>query len=363
MRFKKAKKILLPFAASAIIILIVLLAAFYINLCAKDEISKKILFKKPLKCAVLLYGSQTLYPERLESFLIYYERKNSIVKIISVNTDAVFFDKRKIARSLKKTFFEAAKKDIKTAVEKFYLNLFSIVDDSFEPDFYISADYETFLKTFEGYPKIKSLVSQTDFTNRDLQCLTQLEIAENIVKLLNGSAFSNIIKLKQYRPNQDEVLTKFAAGNLILHFKFNKVKIMFCDLPVKYGKKRIEPDRENIKNFFSQVYYKPTDIYLQNGAQKIEVKNASGRPRMAEKAAWLLRDEKFDVLEWSNFSFIYEKTIIKESKGNFGAALKMAKILKGGKIIISYDFQSFYEASVFIGKDCEIYDKLDRKKL
>ena len=273
----------------------------------------------------------------------------------------VFFDEKKIARNLKKTFFAAAKKDAKAASEFFYSNLFSAINNYFEPDFYICADYEILLKIFDAMPEMKTLLSQMEFKNRDLQCLNQIETAEIIVNLLNNGVFSNIFKLKRYYPEKGAGLTKLAALNFILHFRFNNARIMFCDLPVKYGKKRIEPDKENIEKFFSQVYYSFTDIKNTDISGRIEVKNASGKSRMAEKAAWALRDAKFDVLEWSNFNLLYEKTVIKDYRGNFGAALKMAGILKCKKIIISYDRQNFFSASVFLGRDCQIYDKLARQ--
>ena len=362
MRFKKIRKIILLAAASLILVSLILCAVFYLNLSSKDEISKKIFSKEPLKAAVLLYGTEKFFPERLEAFLIYYERESSLLKIVSINPDMVFFDKRKVAKTFKKAFFDTAKKDAKDAVKDFYSNLFPIIGNSFEPDFYINADYETFLTIFESNPEIKSLMQKTDFQNRDLQCLNQLETAQAVTELLNNNIFKNALKLKKYYPQQNAALTKLAVFNLIVHFRFNNAKIMFCDLPVKYGaRKRIEPDKENIEKFFSQAYYSFTDTAIKDCSGQIEVRNASGKPRMAEKAAWLLREAKFDVLEWGNFNFLYEKTIIKEYKGNFGAALKMAEIMKCGKVIVSYNSQNLYSASVFTGQDCEIYDKLDKK--
>jgi hypothetical protein len=349
MRFKKSKKIAVFLAVSFIIISIFSFAAFYAKLCLKDEISKKIFSDKPIKCALLLRAQ-----DRLESFLIYYERKSNLLKIISINTDMVFFDKKKIARNLKKAFFDAEKKDAKTASENFYLNLFSAIDNSFEPDFYIGADYGTLLKIFASMPELNALLSQTEFQNRDLQCLSQIEAAEIIVNLLNNRAFSNILKLNKHYPAKGAGITKLAALNFILHFRFNNARVMFCDLPVKYVKKRIEPDKENIEKFFSQVYYSFTDIRNTDIKGQLEVRNASGKPRVAEKAAWLLRDAKFDVLEWSNFDLHYEKTVIKEYRGSFGAALKAAEILKCGKIITSYSSQNFFASSIFVGRDCQI---------
>jgi cyclopropane fatty-acyl-phospholipid synthase-like methyltransferase len=86
----------------------------------------------------------------------------------------------------------------------------------------------------------------------------------------------------------------------------------------------------------------------------IDVKNASKKPHIAEKAAWLLRENGFDVLDWSNFPADYDKTLIKDYKGNFTQALRIAKVLKVGRVIVSYDSKIYYDIDVFIGEDCAI---------
>ncbi|MCA6080344.1 MAG: hypothetical protein LE169_05620 [Endomicrobium sp.] len=47
---------------------------------------------------------------------------------------------------------------------------------------------------------------------------------------------------------------------------------------------------------------------------------------MAEKAAGLLKRNNFDVLDWNNFLVAYNKTLIKDYKGNFTQALKIVGI-------------------------------------
>jgi hypothetical protein len=94
----------------------------------------------------------------------------------------------------------------------------------------------------------------------------------------------------------------------------------------------------------------------------IDIKNASGKPRMAEKATWLLRKNKLDVLEWSNLCATYDKTLIKDYKGNFMQALRIAEILKIGKVMVSYNNRIYSDIGIFIGKDCVIHDNLDKKR-
>ncbi|MDR3274426.1 MAG: hypothetical protein LBS81_00215 [Endomicrobium sp.] len=48
---------------------------------------------------------------------------------------------------------------------------------------------------------------------------------------------------------------------------------------------------------------------------------------------WVLRANKFDIWDWGNFSVAYDKTLIKDYKGNFTQALNIAEILKTGGIM------------------------------
>ncbi|MDR1941198.1 MAG: LytR C-terminal domain-containing protein [Endomicrobium sp.] len=379
MRLNKIRKSLL-WINIALAALFAAVVFSYARMCLNDDISKKIFERKPLKFSILIYGTEKLYPERLEAFLVSYERKTNLLKVISINTDMVVFDKKMIAKSLKRSFFETAKKDVNLAAANCYTSMFGLVDNTFKSDFYLCVDYETFFKMFASDNEMKPLIMKSNFANRDLECLNQLEIFERAVKSLNNDAWSNITRFRKYSALVNSNLSKAARFNFIMHFRFNNNTVMFADLPAKYSK-RVEPDKLNISKFLSFVYYREykndsaknaainsqeghhydTKLNPYNASGSIEIKNASGKPRMAEKAAWLLRDKKFDVLEWSNSNLIYEKTLIKDYKGDFAKALKMSEILRAGKIIISYNSQTFYSTCVFAGQDCEIYDKYDKK--
>jgi hypothetical protein len=68
-------------------------------------------------------------------------------------------------------------------------------------------------------------------------------------------------------------------------------------------------------------------------------------------------------LGWSNNLYaVYDKTLIKDYKGNFMQALRIAEILKTGKVVVSYNNRSYPDMSIFIGKDCIVYDNLDKKE-
>jgi hypothetical protein len=73
---------------------------------------------------------------------------------------------------------------------------------------------------------------------------------------------------------------------------------------------------------------------------------------VAEKIALVLRENKFDVINWSNFSVSYDETLIKDYKGKFKQSLKIAKILKVGTVLVSYDDKSYPDICVLLGKDC-----------
>jgi hypothetical protein len=292
---------------------------------------------------------------------VFYERESKLLKIISINPEAVVLKKDVRARSLKYSFYKTAEKDLNLALTNFHQDVFEMTNNYFAPDFYITASFESLLKLAGKNKILKDLISNKSFSDRDLQCLNQLEFGQEILYTLKNRMFSNISSLRKNYNLLDANITKLAFINMIMYFKINDAEIMFFDLPVKHTKTRAEPDKNNISDMFF-VYYTAVNAETKTLDGLIDIKNASGKPRMAEKAAWKLRENKFDVLEWSNYNTSYEKTIIKDYKGNYGASKEIARVLGGGKVINSYDNKNSLAGSVYIGKDCEIYDKLDKKE-
>jgi hypothetical protein len=358
---KKTKKILL-FTNFALIIAFFSVIFIYVYFSLTDNLTNKLITEKPMNFSITLYGTENFMPNSLETFYVKYERKTKLIKILSVNTDTVVFRKKAKARSLKYSFFDTAKNDLNLALTNFYHDVFEMTNNSFTPDFYVTASYESLAKFFKNDEFLKKLISTDEFENRDLQCVNQLELAQWVLDTFRKNAFSNIKNIRKNYALLDTSISKLSFANMILYFKFSKAGILFFDLPAKYTKSRVEPDRDNVIDMLYTVYYPSANTEVTKRGGIVEVKNASGKPRMAEKAAWKLRENKIDVLEWSNFKTRYDKTLIKSYKGSYADALKAVEALGCGTILISYNNRTYYEMSVFVGGDCEIYDKLDKRK-
>lgn len=358
---KRTKNILLA-ANFAVIVIFLLVLFLFIYFSYSDPLTNKLITDKPVKFALTFYGTENVLPDSLETYYIIYERESKLLKILSINTDIVVFKKNVRARSMKYSFFNTAKKDLNLALSNFYQDIFEMTNNGFVPDFYIAASYESLLKMSQEDKNIKSLIENKEFAERDLECLNQLELAEAVLNKFKTKMFSSIRNIRKNYDLIDTNITKLAFTNMIMYFKMADLDIVFFDLPAKYTKTRVEPDKANIEGLLYTAYYPLTDINKKIYGGLADIKNASGKARMAEKAAWKLRENNVDILEWSNYKTPYEKTVIKDYKGNYGASKQVAEILGCGKIIISFSGANSRDASIFIGKDCEIYDKLDKKE-
>ncbi|MDR2251719.1 MAG: LytR C-terminal domain-containing protein [Endomicrobium sp.] len=330
--------------------------AVYIYIYKRDVVFRKIKDNGRFSFSVLLYDSDVVFADRFDSYQIIYDSKNKLLKVLSVNSEAVVFKKKERARSLKTLFYENSKKGLSSAIDKFYLDLYEIIGNAASSDFYINMSFKTFNDMFGSDKNIKSLLAVNEFENKDLELLNCLETIERILYLVPYRFFKIQKNYKYINTN----IPKISLITLTLRIKKQKPIVMFCDMPVKHGRIRIEPNKQDIDEFLDKIYYKDTDINKKNVI--IDIKNASKQPRMAEKITWLLRANKFDVLDWGSFPIVYDTTLIKDYRGNFTQALKIAEILGTGKIIVSYNSSVYADINVFIGKDCKIYDSLDKKR-
>ncbi|MDR0723577.1 MAG: LytR C-terminal domain-containing protein [Endomicrobium sp.] len=308
-----------------------------------------------VSCSILLYDIKDVFPDTLKCYQVIYDKNTNCLKILSINTDIVLLKKHKKAKSLKTLFREDLNKGLNSSIENFYINLQEVVKSYKKSDFYIHMSFESFLLIMADND-LKAMVLRDDFLNKDLELLNNLDFLESMLKLVPFKAVNTIKKYNLIDTN----IARMSFLNLMVKFKIDKPLIMFCELPVKYARSRVEPDTQNIEEFLNNVYYGSNSFEYDKKDCFINVKNASGKPRMARKVTWLLRENKFDVLDWSNFNKVYEKTLIKSFNGNFKKCLDIAKILNTSKILISYNNKVYYDISVFIGKDCVIYDNFDK---
>jgi hypothetical protein len=347
---------------STLILLVLITAAvfMYIYINKNDAVVKKLKEEDYVSFSVLLHGTGKIFPGRLDVYIILYDKKTNILKVLSVNTDTIVLRKREKSKSLKAMFNENSKKDINVAIKKFYLDLHEIIGNAAVADFYINTSFEIFDIASGKNKKSKFILLKDNFKNRDLKSLNRLEIVEYFMHLTTPA----MMKIYKNYNFFDTNIPKLSFVSSALRLKSLNPVLMFCEMPVKYTKTRVEHDKQNIEEFLNKIYYAEVDPYANaKDVVLIDIKNASKKPRMAEKAAWLLRRNKLDVLEWSNNLYAgYDKTLIKDYKGNFMQALRIAKILKTGKVIVSYNNRIYSDMIVFIGKDCVIHDNLDKKE-
>jgi hypothetical protein len=340
------------------VIFVVTAFVSYIYIYRNSDVSKKIENNGSVSFSVLLYGTENMLPDKLNAYMVLYDKKTNTLRVLNINTDTVVFKKREKARSLKTRFQENSKKDLHNAVKNFYLDLHEVMNNTVESDFDIHTSFEKLNTIFGHNNKLNLMLLKDNFANKDLESLNHLETAEHILHLLPCTMPSLIIK------NYDLLETNISKISFIvsvLRFKISKPVLMFCELPVKYTNTRVEPDKQNIEEFFNKIYY--VNVGQQSNSKDIliDIKNASTRPRMAEKAAWLLRENKFDVLDWATYPLVYNVTLIKDYKGNFEQSLRIAEVLKAGKVIVSCNKKLYSDITLFVGKDCVLYDNLDKK--
>ncbi|MDR0956874.1 MAG: LytR C-terminal domain-containing protein [Endomicrobium sp.] len=351
------KKIIKIIIFTICIFLIVVLS-FYIYIEKNNIIENKIKNGNKVSFIILLYDIGNLFPKKLETYVVLYERSSNILKILSINTDVIVDFVKNRGKSLKMLFYENSKKNLDYAIERFYLDLYKIIGNTAKVDFYLNVNFKKLKPIILNDKKLRDFILNDNFKNRDLKSLTHLEIIEYISKF----AIYKVLNIYKQYGLLDINISKKSLFSLFLRFKFFKPVIMFCELPVKYTDLTVELDKRNTEEFLNKVYNVSMNSKKSNNDVIIDIKNASKKSRMAEKIGWILRENKFDVLDWTNFNVSYYKTLIKDNKGNFYQSLRIANILKTGKIIVSYNSNIYSDITIFVGKDCIIYDDFDKKK-
>ncbi|MDR1511270.1 MAG: LytR C-terminal domain-containing protein [Endomicrobium sp.] len=295
----------------------------------------------------LLYDVEKVFSERFNAYVFLYDKKTNILKILSINPDVVIFKERERARSLKECFYKNSKKSINMAVKNFYSNLQKVMGSVAATNFYISTSFKRFDIMTGRDKEFKLILSKNNFEDKNLDSLNCFEMVERILYLIP----CKIIKILKSYSFFDTNVSKLSFLLSFVGFKFLNPILMFCEMPVKYKNTRVELDKQNIEEFLSKVYFNSLTSQIDTNELLVDVKNASKKPRAAEETTWFLRENNFDILDWGNFYGIYNETLIKDYKGNFKQALKIAEALKIGKVIVSYNNNIYYDISVIIGKD------------
>jgi LCP family protein required for cell wall assembly len=132
--------------------------------------------------------------------------------------------------------------------------------------------------------------------------------------------------------------------------------IRLAQLPGAPNRDYWEVDQENCAGLLDKIYPSTSTAVSQGPKVRVEVWNASGKNKLAEKVNWILRQKGFDVVDWGTFSVSQKKTLIKDLTGDLRTAQRISNIIECGEVVTRYDAKRFVDISVILGEDCTIAD-------
>jgi hypothetical protein len=330
-----------------LIIFSIVLIFLYVFLNKKDLIVHKIKKKGYVSCSVLVWGKN--YPNQIYSYIILYDAIDNVLKLFCINTNV----KSCLTNmSIKEEFIKnITEYNSKLAISNFYKNFYSIIGNQHKIDFYFNININNFGNIIN---KVKTVKYNN---NNDLQLIHQFNIIKCILRLTPRVIINTYKKYNLIDTN----IPKSSFIRTILKIKLLQPQYIFYEMPIKFYKQQLKPDNINIQACLNKIYFCANTITKYNTENIIiDIKNASNKHRMAEKATWLLRKRKFDVINWSNNVINYETTLIKDYKGNFLQALNLAKLFNTNIIITSYNQNNYADICIFLGNDYKIiHDILD----
>jgi hypothetical protein len=302
--------------------------------------------------SVLLYDLDGTFLNRLEMYIILYDKKNNILKILPVNTDIIIdklegtLIKQKSIRDIFNT--DLINSDSNVAIHNFYINLYKIIGN-IKIDFFINLDFNA-LNDIVYKKNNKESIFKNNFycTDDNVNFLIRSDIIDVILNFISLKIFNAYKIYCLFNTN----IKKYFFILIYYKMKFFKPNIVFYDFTIKYSKGQIKPNIKNIKKILDNMYL-ITDINKNVNIKNItiDIKNASCKHNIAKNVAFFLRTNGFDVLDWGNSNIVYDKTLIKNHNGKFENAFKIFKILKIGKIFVSQDINIYQNITIFIGKD------------
>lgn len=89
---------------------------------------------------------------------------------------------------------------------------------------------------------------------------------------------------------------------------------------------------------------------------RVEVLNASGKNKLADRVSWILRKHGYDVVYYGTLAIQQRKTLIKDLTGDLGAAQRVVDIISCGEVVTRYEARRLFDISVTLGEDCTIAD-------
>lgn len=298
--------------------------------------------------AVLANGTQNFAPKKFGAWIIYYEKKTETLKILSINPDAAVIKKTGKSAGFKDNFNSLLIKDREAAVSGFFKDLDAAFDGAINVDYFVNFSYLDLSKFLNSDKKTQNLLAANTLSG-DAELVNQLKLARGFLNFLKRNTLLSIFKTVENYSALKTNISRLSFISMIMRFKFKDAKIIFYEMPVRKTF-RLEPDKQDISYFLKNIYFAPVNFEPMSKDGFIEIQNASLKARTAYNAAMFLREMGYDVLDWGNSQHIYDETIIKEYKGDYGYAESLAAIFKTKNIINSYQGQTYYKTSIYIGK-------------
>jgi LCP family protein required for cell wall assembly len=130
--------------------------------------------------------------------------------------------------------------------------------------------------------------------------------------------------------------------------------LRLAQLPGKPKRGYWIPDKQNIIGLLEKIFPSKNAGIFKGTRVRVEVWNAAGVNKLAEKVVWILRKHGYDVIDWGNFSVRQKKTLIKDLTGDLQASQKISDILGCGEVITRYNEKRLIDISVILGEDCKL---------
>lgn len=347
--------------------LILILLSIYLNTIS--NISQDIKNHKNINVLFVIKGLDNLNQNTLRLVLFQYCYKTKTSKVLCIDDRITILQKKKKSKTLNEMFF-GQNEDKQIDFIKNEIEL--LLDNKLNIDYYIVSNTKTlqlFIRLFDEKKIIKQL-GDNYFTNwiDNKDYITSIVYMIKTIKYIiaNTNRYVLIDCLK-FLDAGNYLITNFKLSDgFSLYFKIKNVdmnSIQFADMPTINKRNRIELDPAGLIKII-EFLNEDNDISRftqnQNDKVKIEVINASLKTRLAIKAVDKLRKNNFDIFEWGTSYKIHEYTIIFDLINSYEQSVKVKNILNSGEIIFRPVEKSFVDISVLLGKDCTIYDKLDK---
>lgn len=347
--------------------LILILLSIYLNTIS--NISQDIKNHKNINVLFVIKGLDNLNQNTLRLVLFQYCYKTKTSKVLCIDDRITILQKKKKSKTLNEMFF-SQNEDKQIDFIKNEIEL--LLDNKLNIDYYIVSNTKTlqlFIRLFDEKKIIKQL-GDNYFTNwiDNKDYITSIMYMIKTIKYIiaNTNRYVLIDSLK-FLDAGNYLITNFKLSDGF--FLYSKIKnidmndIHFADIPTINKRNRIELDPAGLIKII-EFLNEDNDISRftqnQNDKVKIEVINASLKTRLAIKAVDKLRKNNFDIFEWGTSYKIHEYTIIFDLINSYEQSVKVKNILNSGEIIFRPVEKSFVDISVLLGKDCTIYDKLDK---